>query len=219
MTETVARKDSFDRFLHAHAHPAAPSICPEILLHLGTGIEATWNRLERHLTPNSATPPYWSVAWVGGQALARYVLDNPQLFRGRSVLDFGSGSGLCAIAAAKVGARAVAADLDPYAIEAIAINATLNDVRVESLHADVIGTASRWDIVIAGDLWYERHLARRLTAWLREIAREGTQVFLGDCGRAHFPRAFVTELQRYEVATPESLERGSRTNASVWRLQ
>ncbi|MEP6655666.1 MAG: 50S ribosomal protein L11 methyltransferase [Betaproteobacteria bacterium] len=209
---------SFDEFLDAHTRIAAPPICPEISLHLGNEIDAIWEKQESCLACFGTAPPYWAMAWVGGQALARYTLDHPSLFAHRSFLDFGSGSGLCAIAAAKVGATVAASDIDPYSIQAITSNARLNNVNVETLQADLIGAPSRWSIVVAGDLWYESTLARRLTSWLRDIANQGTQVLLGDCGRAHFPRHRITALQRYEIPTSEALERRSITSAAVWRL-
>jgi predicted nicotinamide N-methyase len=125
---------------------------------------------------------------------------------------------LCAIAAAKVGARTDASDIDPYSIAAIVVNSQLNHVHVEPLQEDVIGTPSRWDIVMAGDLWYEADLARRVTSWLVMIAQKGTVVLLGDCGRSCFPRRGITELQRYEVRAPESLEQHRMTSTAVWRL-
>jgi predicted nicotinamide N-methyase len=209
---------SFNAFLEAHTRIEAPVMCPEIPLHLADDIDAIWERQESCLAAYSAAPPYWSVAWVGGQALARYTLDNPAHFRDRSVLDFGSGSGLCAIAAAKAGATADASDIDPYSIAAIAANSRLNNTEVEPLRADLIGVASRWDIVVAGDLWYDGPLARRLNAWLVEIAREGTEVLIGDCGRAHFPRRGISLLQRYEIRASESLEQDSTLSTAVWRL-
>lgn len=210
---------SFDTFLATHTQIAAPPLCPEVSLHLGDELDTTWEQQEAWVAQRTAAPPYWSVAWIGGQALARYMLDNPAHFEGRSLLDFGSGSGLCAIAAAKVGASAFACDIDPHAIAAITINSRLNDVHVTALREDLIGTASRWSVVVAGDLWYDGHLARQLTPWLRRIASEGTEVLLGDCGRAHFPRNSITELQRYEIAAPESLERRSVNCTAVWRLE
>lgn len=209
---------SFEAFVNAHTQIVAPPICPEISLHLAHDFDTMWERQESCLATHGASPPYWSVAWVGGQALARYTLDNPELFIGRSMLDFGSGSGLCAIAAAKVGATVDASDSDCYAIEAIAVNARLNNVHVQPLNEDLVGVPSRWNIVVAGDLWYDGPLARRLTSWLRQIASEGTQVLLGDCGRAHFPRRQITELQRYEIPSPESLERRSISSTAVWQL-
>ena len=209
---------TFDAFLNAHTRIVAPSICPEIRLHLADDIDVIWEQQQSCLAGFGAAPPYWSVAWVGGQALARYTLDNPALFHHRSMLDFGTGSGLCAIAAAKVDATVEASDIDPYSIEAVTINARLNNVHVEPLLKDLIGGPSRWSIVLAGDLWYDGHLARRLTAWLTQIARAGTTVLLGDCGRAHFPRRGITELHRYAIPAPESLERHSISSTAVWRL-
>ncbi len=118
-----------------------------------------------------------------------------------------------------VGANVVASDIDPASLSAIAINAGLNNVNVEPLQEDVIGTPSRWNIVLAADLWYDGHLARRLTSWLRQIGSEGTKVLLGDCGRAHFPRRGVTELHRYQIPAPEALERSSVRSTAVWRLE
>ena len=209
---------SFDAFLRAHTRIDAPWLCPEIRLHLAEDLDTIWAGQETCLARHSSAPPYWAVAWVGGQALARYVLDKPALFQGRSVLDFGSGSGLCAIAAAKVGASTDASDIDPNSIAAIVVNSRLNHVQVEPLQQDFIGTSSRWDIVIAGDLWYEADLARRLTSWLVTIAQQGTEVLLGDCGRSYFPRRGITELQRYEVRAPESLEQHRTCSTAVWRL-
>jgi predicted nicotinamide N-methyase len=210
---------SFDAFVRAHTHVSAPILCPEIFLHLSHDLDSIWESQEVWLGRCGLAPPFWAVAWVGGQALARYTLDNPSLFRGLSILDVGSGSGLCAIAAAKAGAEAVEAyDIDPFSRDVADINARLNEVRIESLLEDVVGIPSRWDVVLAGDLWYEQFLSERLTAWLRRIAGTGTMVLLGDCGRAHFPRFGVTELKQYEVPSPTSLERNAVTTTGVWRI-
>ncbi len=211
---------SFGAFVRAHTHVSAPILCPEILLHLSHDLDSIWESQESWLARCGLPPPFWAVAWIGGQALARYTLDNASLFRGLSILDLGSGSGLCAIAAAKAGAEAVEAyDIDPFSRNVVAINARLNDVSIESLLDDVVEIPSRWDVVLAGDLWYERFGAERLTAWLRRIARSGTAVLLGDCRRAHFPRFGVTELKQYDVPSPRSLERTAVTTTSVWRIQ
>lgn len=140
--------------------------------------------------------------------------------RGLSVLDIGSGSGLCAIAAAKAGARGVeAADTDAFSSQAILANASLNRVHVTPLHDDLIGALSRWDVVLAGDVWYEKFLAGRMTAWLRGLAMEGANVLLGDRGRAYFPRAGLTELGRYAVRASPSLERETITMTGVWKIR
>ena len=135
------------------------------------------------------------------------------------MLDLGSGSGLCAIAAAKAGARRVeAADTDVFAAEAIEENAWLNDVQLSIVIDNLIGQESRWDVVIAADLWYEKFLAGSVTAWLRVLARQGTRVLLGDSRRAFFPRSGTTEIARYPVLASPSLEGESVTLARVWTL-
>ena len=145
---------------------------PEIRLHLATEVTPIWQATEESLARGAVPPPFWAFAWAGGQALARYLLDHPDTVAGRAVLDFGSGSGLVAIAAAKAGARPVlAAEIDPFAAAAIAANAALNDVAVEVTTADVIDAADpRWDVVTAGDVCYERAMADRVVPWLRALA-------------------------------------------------
>lgn len=210
----------FDTFVREHTHVSAPTLCPEILLHLSDDLDGVWASQELWLGRCGLPPPFWAVAWVGGQALARYTLDNPLLFHGLSVLDIGSGSGLCAIAAAKAGAATVEAyDIDPFSRHIVDINSRLNEVWIKSLQEDVVGTPSRWDVVLAGDVWYERFGAPPLTEWLRRIADDGTAVIVGDCRRAYFPRFGLTELQRYDVPSPMSLEHNAVTPTGVWRIQ
>ena len=209
----------FGSFLLAATRVGSPASCPELRLHLAEGLEQAWREMERWLGRTGLPPPYWAVAWPGGQAIARHALDAPERFVGKRVLDLGSGSGLCAIAAAKAGATSVdAADPDPYARAASAANATLNAVRLATIADDVIGSAAQWDIVLAGDLWYERFLAQRATAWLRDLAASGVEVLVGDRGRAFFPHGGLAQLGSYEVDVPESLEPTRRVRAGVWRI-
>lgn len=208
----------FHSLLRAATRVGAPPLCPEVALHLAADLDALWAEQERRLGRHGLPPPFWGAAWPGGQALARYLLDAPHTVAGLAVLDIGSGSGLTAVAAAKAGARAVeAADTDAFALEAVRANASLNRVAVSTCGEDLIGTPSRWDVVLAADLWYERFFAGRLSAWLRAIAADGTRVLLGDRGRAFFPRGEPAELQRYQVPS-QSFEREAVTATSVWRL-
>lgn len=165
-------------------------------------------------------PPYWATAWAGGQALARYVLDHRELVLRKRVLDLGSGSGVCAIAAAKAGAAKVqASELDPFGVRAIAMNAALNAVTIHTVSTDVTTEPKcQWDIVLAGDLWYERLFAERATAWLRNLATNGCMVLLGDMRRNYFPKQGVAELARYSVATPVEIEREPISTGVVWRM-
>lgn len=209
----------FTEFLRSATSITTPELCPEVSLHLAADLDALWQAQESWLQRHGLPPPFWGVAWVGGQGLARYTLDHADLFRGRAVLDLGSGSGLCAIAAAKAGARRVeAVDLDAFALQAIAANAVLNGVEVATLQSDLIGSPLRWDVILAADLWYERFLAERVTPWLRTLSRGGTLVLLGDCGRAFFPRQGVEELQCYAIRDCAPLERESITTTRVWRM-
>ncbi|HZB91597.1 MAG TPA: 50S ribosomal protein L11 methyltransferase, partial [Stellaceae bacterium] len=177
------------RFIRANTAIAAPPLVPEIRLHLATEITPLWLATEAELGRAQLPPPYWAFAWAGGQALARYVLDHPTLVYGRKVLDFGAGSGLLALAAAKSGAaQATAAEIDGFAAAAIALNSALNRLEVAVLGEDVIGRLpSPWQVVLVGDMCYERPLAERLTLWLRRLADAGALVLLGDPGRAYLP--------------------------------
>jgi predicted nicotinamide N-methyase len=207
-------------FIRANTALAAPPLVPEIILHLATEVTPLWEATEATLAANQLPPPYWAFAWAGGQALARHILDNPGLVRGRRVLDFGAGSGLLAIAAMKAGAAwATAAEIDGFAAVAIAANATLNHVVVAVEASDVIGRGDApWDTVLVGDMCYERPLAERLTAWLRLLAGRGITVLLGDPGRAYLPTAGLAALARYEVPTPLDLEDRKMREGVVWRL-
>jgi predicted nicotinamide N-methyase len=206
-------------FVRANTAIASPPLVPEIRLHLACEITPLWQATEASLARDQLPPPYWAFAWAGGQALARHILDHPELVRGRTVLDFGAGSGLVAIAAAKAGARVTAAEIDRFAAAAITLNAALNGVAVAVEPADVIGREpAPWEIVLAGDMCYERSLAERLTRWLRTLAAQGVTVLLGDPGRAYLPTAGLESLARYDVPTSLELEDRLIREGVVWRM-
>jgi len=222
----MASSDDENRnsFIRANTTLKAPPLVPEIRLHLAGEVMGLWGETEAlsaALTSGMAhlPPPYWAFAWPGGQALARYILDHPQEVAGKSVLDFGAGSGLVAIAAAKAGAAPViAAEIDALALAAIALNAAANGVFVEEIENDIIGTNGRWDTVLAGDMCYERPLAERLTQWLRILASEGARVLIGDPGRNYFPESGVERLATYEVPTSRDLEDREMRETSVYGI-
>jgi len=207
------------RFIRENTALIPPPLVPEVRLHLATEVVPLWRKTEEELQAEGVPPPYWAFAWAGGQALARYVLDRPDIVRGKAVLDFGAGSGLVGIAAAKAGAASVTcADVDAFAAAAIALNAAANGVRVACETRDAIGTDRDWQVMLIGDMCYERPLAERLIAWLRECAARGADVLLGDPGRSYFPKSGVATLASYRVQTTRELEDREIRETAVYRL-
>jgi len=219
--DRVAGKDHRDPagFVRANTEPQAPRLLPELSLHLASELMPLWHSTEEELAEQGVPPPYWAFAWAGGQALARFVLDNPDWVRGRRVLDFAAGCGLVGIAAAKAGAQSVvASELDPFACAAVGMNAATNGVRVEVERGDVIGRDGSWDAVLAGDVCYEEPMAGRVADWLWGLAAHGTPVMLGDPGRAYLRRQGLTRLACYTVWTTRELEDNELRWTSVWRV-
>ncbi len=198
----------------------ATPLVPEVLLHLmpaACEFEEFRNQVEPIV---GAGPPYWCIAWPGGQALARLILDRPELVAGLRVVDLGAGCGICAIAAAKAGAKAVVAiEPDASARAICQWNAVRNGVTIDTREGDIGAIdPTAVDIVTAGDLWYEPYLARRATSALRQFARGGILAFAGDPGRAAFPRSGIELIASYPLAASEELERAARIQVGVWRM-
>jgi predicted nicotinamide N-methyase len=203
-------------FIRANAALIAPPLVPELKLYLATEVVPLWHKTEEELAEIGVPPPYWAFAWAGGQALARYLLDNPAIVRGKRVLDIGSGSGLVALAAARAGADSVlAADIDVFACAAITLNAAANGCAIVTTRDDLIGSDGEWDVILVGDLFYERPLAERLLAWLTP---RDTLALLGDPGRTYFPRTGVEKLAGYRVQTTRDLEDREIRDTGVYRL-
>ncbi|MFN9779003.1 MAG: class I SAM-dependent methyltransferase [Alphaproteobacteria bacterium] len=208
-----------DEFIRANTQLLAPPHTPEIRLHLATELVPIWQKTEEELAAIGVPPPFWAFAWAGGQALARHVLDHGDSVRGRRVLDFASGSGLSAIAAAKAGAAHVlATEIDPFAIAAIGLNAAVNGVSVEATLEDMIGRDEGWDTVLAGDVCYEREMAARVFAWLRALAGRGALVLMGDPGRNYLPSSNLVEIAVYDVQTTRELEDREVRRTKVWQI-
>jgi predicted nicotinamide N-methyase len=194
--------------------PGTAPLVPEITLLLADDIHRTWSAIDEE------APPFWAFAWVGGQALARHVLDHPDLVRGRRVLDLAAGSGIIAIAAARAGATAVvASDTDARARAAIALNAAANDVEVEVV-GDVLESAAELDVdvLLAGDVFYEQPMARHVERFCDEATAVGVDVLVGDPGREYLPRRRCTPLGTYEVTGTADLEGGATTRTTVHRF-
>ena len=203
-------------FIKTNAALTAPPLVPEIALYLATEVVPLWRATEDELAESGVPPPYWAFAWAGGQALARYVLDHPEVVRGKRVLDIGAGSGLVGLAAARAGAAEVlAADIDAFACAAIRLNASANGCDIAVTDADLIGAPLAWDVILVGDLFYERPLAERLLAWLGPL---NVPALLGDPGRNYFPGTRVEKLAGYSVQTTRDLEDREIRETGVYRL-
>lgn len=192
-----------------------------IRLHLADEALLLWHAVQLETDDPDAPLPYWAFAWGGGLALGRYLSDHPEAVAGRRVLDLGSGSGLCAIAAANAGATAViAADIDPFAAVAIPLNARANRHRVTVIPRDILeDEPPDVDVILAGDVCYEAGFAARVVPWLRRARERGIEVLLGDPGRRYLPLDELAELAIYEVRTTTELEDMERKRGWVYTLR
>lgn len=207
-------------FIRTNTQILNPPLTPEIRLHLAEESLPIWQKTEEELGEINVPPPYWAFAWAGGQALARYVLDNPALVEGRSVLDLGAGSGLQAIAAAMAGARQVlAADIDTLALAACRLNFEVNGVFVATTAEDLLAAplARGFDVILVGDLFYERELAAKVMALIEIAVAAGALVLIGDPQRNYFPKDRFELLARYEVPVTRELEDAEIKRTAVWR--
>lgn len=195
-------------------------LVPEIRLHLAHETLPLWKLSEAELDASGLAPPWWAFAWAGGQALARYVLDNPDLVRGKRVLDFATGSGIVAIAAKLAGAATVRAnDIDPVAIAATQLSAEANGVHVRLSAENLVGQPSHgWEVVLAGDICYEQPLAGEVEAWLSGMAADSAVVLMGDPGRTHLPKTGLTKMAEYRVETTRALEDNDVRHTTVWKF-
>ena len=198
----------------------APPLVPEIRLHLAAELTPLWQTSEFYLTESNVEPPFWAFAWAGGQALARWLLDNPDAVAGKHVLDVGAGSGRVAIAAAMAGAsRVEAVDLDPVAAAAIEVNAAANGVAVTAWAGDAsLIDPGPFDVILTGDVCYARQEAHALTQWFKTAVLLGHTVLMGDPNRRFLPKRDLAKLADYVVPTPRDLEANDETPASVWRF-
>jgi predicted nicotinamide N-methyase len=210
-------------FIRANTRLKPVPHVPEISLHVADKAVPIWQKTEKELDALGLPPPYWAFAWAGGQALARYVLDHPDLVCGKRVLDLAAGSGLVAIAAAKAGAAPViAAEIDAFAEHAIALNAEQNGAYIEVLIQDLLDRPPprdpRYDVILVGDLFYERDTAERALAFLERHAAAGARVLIGDPGRTYLPKQRLERLAEYAIPVIRDLEDLEIKRTAVWAL-
>lgn len=193
---------------------------PEISLWLADEVTPIWRLTEEELGEMGLPPPFWAFAWAGGQGLARWLLDNPAEVAGKRVLDLAAGSGLVGIAAIRAGAAsALCADIDPFCAAAVALNARANGVTLAFTDTDLLeGAPPDFEVICAGDVFYEQPMAGRILAWLTEAARRGTRVLVGDPLRTYFPKQGFDLLAEYAVPTTRELEDDAVKRTRVWTL-
>ena len=203
--------------MRANTRLAPAPFVPEVVLHQADDAIALWELAEADGAEQP--PPFWAFAWAGGQALARHVLDRPELVAGRHVLDLATGSGLVAVAAARAGAHPVTAnDIDPLSLAAAAANAEANGVDVRTVEADLLDTDDRYGVVLAGDVFYSREMAGRVLPFLRRSAGRGSLVLVGDPGRAYLPVDAMRKVASYDVPVIESLEGVPTRLTTIWQV-
>ncbi|TCU16562.1 class I SAM-dependent methyltransferase [Rhizobium sullae] len=207
-------------FIRANTSLIAPPHVPEIRLHLASEAHELWLKTEEELMEIGLPPPFWAFAWAGGQGLARYILDHPETVQNKRVFDFATGSGLVAIAAKMAGAAAVkAADIDPWAETAVLLNAVANGVSIDFDRADFVGQPVDADIVLAGDVFYDRVFADALVPWFERLASEGKEVLVGDPGRAYLPKERLEFCAIYQVPVTRALEDSEIKTTTIWRFR
>ena len=207
-------------FILENTDVLAPPHVPEVKLRLATEAHELWLKTEEELEEIGLPPPFWAFAWAGGQGLARHVLDHPALVAGKSVLDFASGSGLVGIAANMAGASSVlAADIDTWSATAIRLNAALNGVSLDHTSSDMVGRDEGWDVVLAGDVFYDKGFAEVIIPWFSGLSARGATVLVGDPGRAYCPRERMEALATYTVPVTRALEDSEVKSTTVWRFR
>jgi predicted nicotinamide N-methyase len=210
-------------FIRANTRLKPVPHVPEIVLYVADEAVPIWQKTEEELDAMGLPPPYWAFAWAGGQALARHVLDHRGTVARARVLDLAAGSGLVGIAAALAGAAPVTAvDIDPFTEAAIQLNAEANRVYVDVLVQDLLDHPApaepRYDVILVGDLFYERDTAARALAFLDRHAATGTRVLIGDPGRTYLPRERLARLAEYSVPVTRELEDLEIKRTTVWEL-
>ncbi|OLP42782.1 class I SAM-dependent methyltransferase [Rhizobium oryziradicis] len=208
-----------ERFILDNTEIMAPPHVPELRLHLASEVHDLWQKTEEDLAEIGLPPPFWAFAWAGGQGLARHILDYPDLVAGKRVVDFATGSGLVAIAAVKAGASHVlAVDIDPFVEAALRLNARENGVEIGFSRENIVGQALEADVLLAGDVFYDKSFADFLVPWFSGLTAGGISVIVGDPGRSYCPQSRMTSLGVYQVPVTRVLEDSEVKKTTVWRF-
>lgn len=212
-------QDSLQQLIIENTALETPRLLPEIQLYLAAEDLPLWRMGEEELGELGLGTPFWAFAWAGGQALSRHILDNPSIVAGKRVLDFGSGSGMVAMAAIMAGAFEVTAtDIDPVAAIAMRMNGEANDCYFDISTEDVIGEYGEWDVILVGDVCYDADIARAVIPWIKGLAKDGREVLIGDPGRFYLPKLGLKRIAKYGAETTSLMEDTDLRNAQVWEV-
>lgn len=213
-------------FIQAQTRPLPVPSLPSIRLYQADEVTPLWLMTEQEMATQRLAPPFWAFAWSGGQALARYIVENPDIVRGRRVLDIACGSGLVGIAARKAGAQSVLCnDIDSYAAAAVALNAALNGVELVFTGHDLLATSSpedllpEIDVILAGDICYEKPMTDAMLTYFRRAGRHKIETYIGDPHRTYFPKTGLIRLADYDILTNADIEETAIKPATVWKLE
>lgn len=210
-----------ESFIRAQTRALPVPSVPSIRLYQADEVTPLWLMTEQDMQTQRLAPPFWAFAWSGGQALARYILEHPEIVRGRRVLDIACGSGLVGIAAIKAGAKSVLCnDIDAYAGAAVALNAELNTVKLAFTGENLLArSAPDADIILAGDICYEKPMTDAMLTYFRRAALHKIEVYIGDPHRTYFPKTGLIRLADYDILTNADIEDAAIKPASVWKLE
>lgn len=219
--QSGVRRISPAEFVLAHTSVRRPPYVPEVRLHLADDSIELWEQTQVAVDQGQLPPPFWAFVWAGGQALARHLLDDPQVARGRDVVDVATGSGLVAIAAALAGAHTVhATDLDDLAIAATRLNAGLNEVDIAATVVDVHDLdVTAGTLVTVGDVFYDEKIAALMLRELTRLTRAGAEVLIGDPHRHYLPTDALEVVARYDVDVETDIEDAPVKPSVVARLR
>lgn len=206
--------------IERHTALVPARLCPEIVLHLITADCPLWRATEAEAASAGLVEPYWAFSWAGGQVLARYVLDHPELVRAKSVLDFGCGGAVEGIAAALVGANVLAADIDALAVRVASMNAARNGVELAVTTDNLVGRFDRfWDVVLAGDVFYGTEMSAPIMEWLSGLAAAGSLVLIGDPDRGFLDTRGLVPVARYDAPADNDADGSFLRPTTVYRIE
>jgi predicted nicotinamide N-methyase len=210
----------FVEIVKKYMYLMSPEGCGGLRMFHGKELVPLWEAVRQGY--GSEAPPYWGWAWPGSIALSRYLVDHPETVRGCQVLDLGAGNALTSLAAKQAGAaHCIANDIDPLAMYMAAAHQRLNGLDIELLEHNLLAddpAAIECDVILVGDMFYERQLAGTLKPWLQRACALDRIVLIGDPGRNYPPEGRIQELASYTLQLSLEVENTPTRNTRVLKM-